>query len=152
LAEILRREDADVLTIYDENGNYGHPDHIQVHRVGVRAAELAGTPKVYEATVNRDAMIKGLRELAAQGQLPEGAPDPEDLGMGVPEEVLTTAVDVSDWIETKRAAMRAHASQIGEQSVFLVMPEEAFLGAFGIEWYIRRGVPTPVAEFETTLL
>ena len=44
LAAILREEDAEVLTVYDENGNYGHPDHIQVHRVGVRAGELAGTP------------------------------------------------------------------------------------------------------------
>ena len=43
-----------MLTVYDENGNYGHPDHIQVHRVGVRAAELAGTRRVYEATANRD--------------------------------------------------------------------------------------------------
>ena len=40
--------------IYDENGGYGHPDHIQVHVVGVRAAELAGTKRVYEATINRD--------------------------------------------------------------------------------------------------
>ena len=45
---------ADVLLAYDENGNYGHPDHVQVHRVGVRAAELAGTPQVLEATINRD--------------------------------------------------------------------------------------------------
>ena len=152
LAEILRREQADALTIYDANGNYGHPDHIQVHRVGVRAAELAGTPRVYEATVNRDAMIKGLREMRDRGELPEGAPDPDDLGMGVPETELTTQVDVTEWIATKRASMRAHASQIGEQSVFLVMPDEAFTGAFGIEWFTRRGATTPVSEWETSLL
>ena len=45
LATILRDEEADVLTIYDSDGNYGHPDHIQVHRVGLRAAELAGTAR-----------------------------------------------------------------------------------------------------------
>ena len=54
LAAILREEHADVLTVYDWHGNYGHPDHIQVHRVGHRAAELAGTPAVFEATMNRD--------------------------------------------------------------------------------------------------
>src|SRR5437763_6261649 len=54
LARILREEQADVLTIYDDHGNYGHPDHIQVHRVGLRAAELAGIQQVYEATMNRD--------------------------------------------------------------------------------------------------
>ena len=50
LAAILREEDAEVLTCYDRIGGYGHPDHIQVHRVGRRAGELAGTPRVYEAT------------------------------------------------------------------------------------------------------
>ena len=43
-----------MLTVYDDHGGYGHPDHVQVHRVGVRAAELAGTPRVYESTANRD--------------------------------------------------------------------------------------------------
>src|SRR6266508_1136963 len=56
LAEILRSENADVLTVYDDNGGYGHPDHIQVHRVGLRAAELAGTPRVYQNTMNREHM------------------------------------------------------------------------------------------------
>jgi LmbE family N-acetylglucosaminyl deacetylase len=52
LAAILGEEEADALTIYDEIGGYGHPDHIQVHRVGVRAAERAGLAAVYEATFN----------------------------------------------------------------------------------------------------
>ena len=99
LAEILRREQADVLTVYDSNGNYGHPDHIQVHRVGVRAAELAGTPHVYEATVNRDAMMKGMAELRERGLLDGAAegevPDAEEMNLGVSEALLTTAIDVS---------------------------------------------------------
>src|SRR4051812_35652819 len=53
LAEILRAERADVLTIYDPVGGYGHPDHIAVHRVGLAAAELAGTRSVLAATVDR---------------------------------------------------------------------------------------------------
>ena len=57
LASVLRPEKADVFTAYDENGNYGHPDHIQVHRVGLRAAELAGVPRVFMATVNRDHLL-----------------------------------------------------------------------------------------------
>lgn len=56
LATILTEEEADVLTIYDPNGTYGHPDHVNVHRVGVRAAGLAGTERVYEATADRDHM------------------------------------------------------------------------------------------------
>ena len=54
LARILAEERPDVFTVYDEHGNYGHPDHIQVHRVGVRAAEMAAVERVYEATMNRD--------------------------------------------------------------------------------------------------
>src|SRR5690606_25864330 len=54
LAVILRSEGCDVLTVYDDHGNYGHPDHVQVHRVGHAAARLAGVEVVYEATMNRD--------------------------------------------------------------------------------------------------
>jgi LmbE family N-acetylglucosaminyl deacetylase len=152
LADILRREGADLLTIYDENGNYGHPDHIQVYRVGLRAAELAGVDRVYEATVNRDELLRGMADLAAAGLLPDDAPKPEEMELGVAEHLLTTRVDVSAWLDTKRASMAAHASQIAEQSFFLAMPPEAFASAFGVEWYIRHGAPTPVADLESWLL
>src|SRR5207342_1804460 len=58
LAKLLVEEDADALTVYDPVGGYGHPDHVQVHRVGTRAAELAGTPVVLEATVPRDLIAR----------------------------------------------------------------------------------------------
>src|SRR5450631_864055 len=60
-AERLREERADVLTVYDPAGGYGHPDHVQVHHVGLRAADLAGTPVVLEATVDRDLITRALR-------------------------------------------------------------------------------------------
>src|SRR5229473_1636075 len=63
LAKLLREESADVLTVYDDHGGYGHPDHVQVHRVGVRAGELAATPVVYEATVDRDRFIALLEQV-----------------------------------------------------------------------------------------
>ncbi len=154
LAAILRDEAADVLTVYDDHGAYGHPDHIQVHVVGVRAAALAGTPTVYESTINRDAMHRLMEDARAQG-LDVGAvdePEVEAAELGVPEAQLTTEVDVTAWIERKRASMRAHASQIAEQSFFLAMPDEAFVRAFGTEWFIRRGTPVPVAERETSIL
>jgi LmbE family N-acetylglucosaminyl deacetylase len=126
-----------------------------VHRVGVRAAELAGVDRVYEATVNRDEMKRGIDEMRAQGLLDAAAegevPDAEEMNLGVSEALLTTRIDVSGWLDRKRASMRAHASQIAEQSFFLSMPDEAFAGAFGVEWYIRHGAPTPVEEWETSL-
>jgi len=143
LAKILREENADIVTIYDSDGNYGHPDHIQVHRVGLRAAELAGTPRVFEVTMNRDHFKRSMLEAAAQGNLPgDDAPDPAFFDtLGRPEEVITTTIDVRQYATTKRAAMRAHASQIADTSFFLSMSDEAFEQGFGYEWFIRHGVP-----------
>lgn len=148
LAAILREESADVLTVYDPHGNYGHPDHIQVHRVGHRAAELAGTPVVYEATMNRE-MVQRMTSMAA-----ELAPDldfdppelPEDIEFGMPEAELTTAVDVSDYIVQKRDSITMHASQVTDSSFFLRMPIEMFTRAFSTEWFIRRGAPKGIHE------
>lgn len=149
LAEILREEDAEVLTVYDENGNYGHPDHIQVHHVGVRAAELAGTSRVYESTMNRDFIRELLRtrlaELPGIEQL-DDAPDPDEFDIGMPAEVITTTVDVRPYVDRKRAAMAAHASQIGPESFFLQLPPEAFAESFGQEWFIRRGPDRATVE------
>ena len=139
LARILREEDADVLTIYDDHGGYGHPDHIQVHRVGARAGEIAGTPRVYESTMNRDYIRRLL--LRHADDMPEGdqRPDPAEMDeFGSPESAITTTVDVRDYVDQKRAAMAAHASQIPADSFFLSLPLDAFREAFGQEWFIRR--------------
>lgn len=143
LAAILVTERADVLTVYDDNGQYGHPDHIQVHRVGMRAAELAGTPRVYQATMNRDHMQRGMAALTDAGLEP---PDVSESEFGKPESMITTAVDVSSYLDHKRRAMRAHASQISEQSFFLAMPDEVFSYAFGTEWFIREGSGPGITE------
>ncbi|HUQ39089.1 MAG TPA: PIG-L family deacetylase [Acidimicrobiales bacterium] len=148
LATILREESADVLTCYDHHGNYGHPDHIKVHQVGVRAAELAGTRRVYEATVDRDAIVEMMRQQSGPGDGPES---PVDIGeLGMPGHLITTRVDVTKWIDRKKQAMRAHASQIAETSFFLAMPDDMFEMVWGTESYIRRGAPAGTAE--TTLV
>jgi LmbE family N-acetylglucosaminyl deacetylase len=137
LVAVLNEVRADALVTYDEHGGYGHPDHVQVHRVGMRAAELAGTPVVYMATMNRDFLANLAEQEGAEGFAP-----PEDVTegmatMGEPASRITTEVDVSRWIDRKRQAMRAHASQIGETSFFLSMPESVFALVWGHEWYIR---------------
>ena len=141
LAAILREEAADVLTIYDDNGVYGHPDHLQVHRVGLRAAELAGTPRVLEATMNRDHLRRVIELARDAGEIPEDeVPDTsEQSTFGKPEVEITHRIDVRDLAALKRASMAAHASQISETSFFLQMSDEAFDGTFGWEWYIERG-------------
>ncbi len=141
LAGILRARTCDVLTVYDDHGGYGHPDHIQVHRVGVRAAELAGVPRVYEATMNRDHIRRMMDSAREMGVEADDAPDvAESESFGSPEEIITTTVDVRDFVEAKRASMRAHASQIQPTDFFMQMPDEAFGEVFGWEFFIRRGV------------
>ena len=144
LAGILAEESSDVLVVYDEHGGYGHPDHVQVHDVGMAAAELAGTPVVYMATMDRGFMQE-LRRRAAEFQVgPDGDDELEGVDtMGEPSERITTEVDVTRWVDTKKLAMRAHASQIAEDSFFLSMPDDLFTEVWGQEWFIRVR-PEPV--------
>jgi len=144
LADILREEHADVLTVYDWHGNYGHPDHIKVNIVGHRAAEMVGVERVFEATMNRDHIIRMVEAAREAGALfgedfdpNAGADDGNPLGML--ESELTHAVDVSAYLTAKRESLRAHRSQITDTSFFLEMPDEAFDQSFGTEWFILKG-------------
>ena len=151
LAALLDDEHADVFVTYDENGGYGHPDHIQVHRVGLRGAELAGTARVFMATINRDYLLS-LAERADEIGMP--MPDEQQNlleHLGVRGERVTTEVDVSAFLDRKRRAMEVHASQISDTSFFLTMAPEAFALVWGQEWYIRVG-STPAAIKEDSLL
>ena len=110
--------------VYDDHGGYGHPDHVQVHRVGVRAAELAGTPVVYEATFDRDRMVAQLR--AARETVSTACPtNHRDESLGVSSELITTRIDVSAQADVKRRAMGCHRSQIGDTSFFLALARRA---------------------------
>jgi LmbE family N-acetylglucosaminyl deacetylase len=156
LVDVLVEESADVLTIYDWHGGYGHPDHIQVHRVGCRAAELARERlpelRVVESTMNRDEMRRGIALAREAGMVGVGTgldedefdPDgPMDDGnpMGTPESDLTLGVDVTAYVDRKRASIAAHRSQVSDASFFLQMPPEMFAHAFGWEWYIEQDRP-----------
>ncbi|MDH6278931.1 LmbE family N-acetylglucosaminyl deacetylase [Rhodococcus sp. LBL1] len=143
LAAVLVEESADVLTIYDPNGGYGHPDHVQVHHVGVRAAELAGTPHVYEAALSRDHIR---RMMQANPDWSEDAAPPDLDSIGLSDAEITTVIDVSAAIPAKRAAMFAHETQIGDFGPFLQMPEEMLQAAFGLEWFRRRGASDGLTE------
>ncbi|MBP2703093.1 PIG-L family deacetylase [Microbispora sp. RL4-1S] len=144
LASVLKEEAADLVTIYDPAGGYGHPDHVQVHRVGRRAAEIAGTPIVLEATVDRDLLLRGVR-LAARFY---PAIDVRSFESAYsPGDAITHRINVRRHTRAKRASMAAHATQAtggdGERTLGAMMkiPAPAYRFVFGTEWYVRRGLP-----------
>jgi LmbE family N-acetylglucosaminyl deacetylase len=168
-AALRAEESADVLTVYDDHGVYGHPDHLQVHRVGLRAASLAGTPRVLQGTMNRDQIARfaeaqaalaaeeavanelDVDEVALDALADVESPD-VDPEFGKPESDITHAVDVRAHLDAKRWAMRAHASQIAEDSWFLSLPPAVFELAFGTEWFIELGRPRGDGEpFRTSI-
>ncbi len=147
LAAVLVDEGADLVTVYDAHGGYGHPDHIQVHRVGTRAAQRAGIPAV-EAVMNRDHLLATFETAAAAGV--DGIDDEalarrrrlaDEGRFGVGAGEITHAIDVTAVIDRKRAALAAHRSQIGDDSFFLRLPDEAFATVFGTEWFVDRRRP-----------
>ena len=160
LARILDREDADVLVGYDPHGNYGHPDHLAVHRVGARAVEMAARrPRLLEASTNRDAQremidspeatelfdalaaagsdVAKLREMVLLGD--------DGLPIGVPEEDLAWAIELPlDVIDIKRRAMECHASQTSDIGLMLALPEPMYARAFGTEYLLEPGLDQPM--------
>lgn len=144
LAEILRAERADALTSYDPLGGYGHADHRQVHLVARRAARLAGVGTVLEATVDRRLIAAAVR----LGSLVPGLLDPNSAavlrGSFTPAGRLTHHVNVRPWLDAKRAALAAHASQAGADgaprtvSLLLRLPAPLFSLVLGTEWFVDR--------------
>jgi LmbE family N-acetylglucosaminyl deacetylase len=155
LAEVLREERADVLLSYDRNGGYGHRDHVRVHDVGERAAYLAGTPRVLQATVPRDAIARAVDLVARVYRFPpEFDRDSFKRAYSARAEI-THRVDVHRYAAAKRASMRAHASQASAEdgadrtlAAFLRIPRPLFDLVFGREWFIDPARPAglPVAR------
>lgn len=144
LATILDEEDADVLVGYDWHGGYGHPDHVRVHAVVHRAAELATRrPRLLESTMNRDQMRTFHQAAVAAGQGDKSFDPDSDMDdgnpLGTPEAEIHWRVDVTDYLPQRRAALEAHASQATDIEGMLGMPEEYFLAFFGFEHYIEPG-------------
>jgi LmbE family N-acetylglucosaminyl deacetylase len=158
LADILREENADVLTSYDARGGYGHPDHIQVHHIGAAAARLARTPVLLEATIDRRCLRPALRILKLAGRWLPGLP--LDTTPFTDRAELTHTVNVRPYLRHKRLALRAHTSQTesgsGLRTIGLLnrLPDTAFAIVAGREWFVeigRRPNATPCDDIFTSL-
>jgi LmbE family N-acetylglucosaminyl deacetylase len=133
VAELADAEGAATVVHDDEHGIYGHPDHAAVARIGATAAELVGAT-AYATTIDRE----HLHVVARDGHLVHGAARAAAVGYGrVTAEIALAVTGTADDVAAKRAAILAHASQVGPDDV----PEATFAAAYGYEWYRRTGAP-----------
>lgn len=160
LVTVLREVRPQVLITYDDIGGYGHPDHIQAHRVATYALALAAAPsfrpdlgpawdvaKVYWPAMPRSVVRAGILALRAAGQTTGfAALDPDDLPFAVDDEVVTTTIDAAAYVQAKLAAMRAHASQISVEGGFFALSNNLGSQVLGIERYRRVKGPGGPAE------
>jgi N-acetyl-1-D-myo-inositol-2-amino-2-deoxy-alpha-D-glucopyranoside deacetylase len=136
LVQTIREVRPQVLVTYDENGGYGHPDHIQTHRVAMRAFELAARPdfrrdlgepwqvaKVYWNAIADSSIRQAILALREAGGTTtfEGIDPDGDIPYAVPDDLVTTEIDGADYAEAKVAALRAHATQIKVDGPFFAL-------------------------------
>jgi N-acetyl-1-D-myo-inositol-2-amino-2-deoxy-alpha-D-glucopyranoside deacetylase len=142
LAVIMREERPDVVVTYTPDGTYGHPDHIKAHHTTIAALDLlAGEgwspAKAYLHAVPRSFVTEVRERMREMGR-------EEDANAfriaGIPDEEITTIVDVRDLVARKRASFAAHVSQNDPNSPFATMAEQMFVAAFGHEQFVlERG-------------
>jgi N-acetyl-1-D-myo-inositol-2-amino-2-deoxy-alpha-D-glucopyranoside deacetylase len=166
LVQVIREVRPQVVIGYDENGGYGHPDHIQAHRVAVGAFEAAGDgarypdagepwapSKLYEMVIPLSLLERAFVALRDMGEAaPFGVTSPEDLPFGVPDDQVTAQVDARDYLAAKVAAMREYPTQIAVDGQFFALSNDVGQGAFGLEHYrLSKGVAGVAAGQETDL-
>jgi N-acetyl-1-D-myo-inositol-2-amino-2-deoxy-alpha-D-glucopyranoside deacetylase len=149
LVKVIREVRPQVLVTYDDFGGYGHPDHIQAHRVATYAKDLAAAPsfapelgqawsinKVYWTAFPISVMRAGIEMLKASGDQTEFATqDPEEIPFACPDEFVTTAIDGGAYADQKMAALAAHATQISTEEGFFALSNNLGSQVLGTEYY-----------------
>jgi N-acetyl-1-D-myo-inositol-2-amino-2-deoxy-alpha-D-glucopyranoside deacetylase len=168
LAEVVREVRPQVVVTYDEVGGYGHPDHIQAHRVATYGVALAGVesyrpdlgtawtvPKVYWNAMPRSYVADGIERMKQAGTDFFGVESVDDLPFVVPDSAISAAMDGSAYVEQKLDAMRAHATQIAVDGPFFALSNRVGLEAWSQEFYRlaagRPGSLDPATGWETDL-
>lgn len=131
-----------ILITYDEFGGYGHPDHIQAHRVAMAAAEKSEwrIPKIYWNVMPRSVIQDGIDKMKELGSDFFGAESADDLPFAKDDSFVTTLIDGNAYVDQKMAAMRAHATQIAVDGPFFALSNNLGLQVWGHEYYtVVRG-------------
>ena len=140
LVKVILEIKPQVLVTYDEFGGYGHPDHIKAHRVAMRAAEIAETKgwkieKIYWNTMPKSVIQMGIEKMKEVGSDFFGAESADDLPFAKPDELVTTVVHASEFVQQKLDAMKAHATQIAVDGPFFALSNNLGLSVWGDEYY-----------------
>lgn len=163
LVAVIREVRPQVLVTYDEFGGYGHPDHVQAHRVAMYGSTLAAAPsyrrdlgeawdipKIYWGAISESRIREGLRRLRAAGDTTtfEGMdPDGPLPPMFRSDDDISCEVDATPYVDRKMEALRAHATQITTDGPFFALSNNSGAEAMGVEQFrLVRGTPGPVGD------
>ena len=137
LVEIIEEVKPHIMITYDEFGGYGHPDHIQAHRIAMRASEVANwqIQKIYWNTMPKSVLAQGIAKMKEIGSDFFGAETVDDLPFAKDDSLVTTLVDGSKFVDSKLAAMKAHESQIALDGPFFALSNNLGLQIWGDEYY-----------------
>lgn len=168
LVRIIRRHKPQVITTFDPNGGYGHPDHIKIHQASLIAYFVAGDPRIYPDQITKEGLepwtvsklywgafprsrFERYAELAKQAGIDLGVPMQEFLKRAQPDEIITTRIDVSPYVDLKLSALFCHASQMNPNSIFSKIPIEIRKEGLKVETLVRAESRVVVQGPETDL-
>jgi N-acetyl-1-D-myo-inositol-2-amino-2-deoxy-alpha-D-glucopyranoside deacetylase len=137
LVSVIDEVKPHVLITYDEFGGYGHPDHIQAHRVAMAAAERAAwnIPKIYWNVMPKSVIQAGIEKMKALGSDFFGAESADDLPFAKDDSFVHACIDGGDYVNQKMDAMRAHGTQIAVDGPFFSLSNNLGLEIWGNEYY-----------------
>ena len=138
LVDVIHEVKPHVLITYDENGGYGHPDHIQAHRVAMRAAEIADKwkiSKIYWNAIPKSVVEESIKALKDTGTSFVGAESAEDIPFAKDDALVTAVVNGTEYVDRKMAAMRAHETQIALDGPFFALSNNLGNQVWGNEYY-----------------
>lgn len=137
LVKVIEEIKPHILITYDEIGGYGHPDHIQAHRVAMRASEKSDwqIQKIYWNTMPKSVLAESMAKMKELGSDFFGADSVDDLPFAKDDSFVTTLIDGNSYVEAKMAAMKAHHTQISLDGPFFALSDNLGLQVWGNEYY-----------------
>ena len=158
LVKVIEEVKPHILITYDEIGGYGHPDHIQAHRVAMRASEKSKwqIQKIYWNTMPKSVLAESMAKMKELGSDFFGADNVDDLPFAKEDSFVTTLIDGNSYVDAKMAAMKAHHTQIALDGPFFALSNNLGLQVWGHEYYTlvkgEKGAPFDVNGRESDLL